>query len=207
MDKKMVKLVIAVAILLVIALYFVGGTYARYTSEFTGSGTVSVAKWAVKAGEQDSGTFNLDFEVETNENVVNDKIAPSVKAVAPLKLDLTGTEVAVDVIVEKGDDFSAKLTEAGLTEEQVKFGIKVAPDSQDKLKPSDEGDGSKQKPFVIPLPDGAAFDNSTGLISIELTVQWDNDESRNTDDTTAGKKGGSLTLPVKVTVQQHIDKV
>ena len=47
MQKRTVISVIVVAMLLVISLYFVGGTYTRYVSEYTGTAKTQVAKWNV----------------------------------------------------------------------------------------------------------------------------------------------------------------
>lgn len=204
MQKRTVISVMVVIMLLVVALYFVGGTYARYIDDFTGSGSVNVAKWAVKVGESESETFTLSFEVEnSNNDVVSNKIAPSVSASSKLNVDLNGTEVAVDLIVEKGDDFDSTLESLGFKTDQVELKITSSPDNTSNI-PGVTGTGTKSSPWVIPLQDDTAFTGSNGVFGVELTLKWENDEAKNENDTKVGKQGGTIKVPVKVTVKQHI---
>ena len=146
MDKRTVKLVMIVAMLLVVCLYFVGGTYARYASEFSGDATVSVAKWAVKVDGEESETLNINFKVQDNKFVVADKIAPSVTAKAEAEVDLEGTEVAVDLIVETGDDFDSKIEALGLHTDEVVFGVTLADGSS---LSGTSGTGTKEDPYKL----------------------------------------------------------
>ena len=202
-NNKNIKLSIIVALLFVFALYFIGNTYARYSGDYNGTSSLSIAEWAVKldgkSGEE-AKNFTLGFEIENNsEYVVNNKLAPAGKAVAGVNVGLEGTEVAVDVIVETGDDFESKLTELGLSEEEVKFSVKQSSSSL-----TAEGTGSSEDPFVIKLQQGAQF-GQEDVFKVEITVQWDNQEKNNSTDTQAGEKHQTLNLPVKVTVRQHIE--
>ncbi len=207
MKKKTVISVMVVAMLFAVSLFFVGGTYARYAGEFTGDASVNVAKWAVKVNEQEETNLDLTFEVASNKNVVANKIAPSLKAVAPVTVDLNGTEVAVDLVVEKGDQFDEKIKELGFTKGQLKFSVKQSPDNVSHTT-GITGDGSTTQPFVIPLQGEpkSAFTEENGSVKVEVTLEWENNDENNAEDTTVGKTKNAIILPVKLSVKQHIDE-
>lgn len=191
MTKNTRKLIIAVLMLVVVCLYFVSGTYARYASEITGNAKVSTAKWAVafKNGSDTlSNNFNLTFTVAENTNVVSGKIAPATTATATIEADLNGTEVAVD--------YNATIDESSLT---TLFGASA---DDVTVTTSATVGGSADSTGTIALPGGAAFDSTNGKVVITITLTWTNDDTNNTSDTSAA--GKDLTLPVTLTLKQHI---
>lgn len=171
MTRNTKKLMIIVLMLVVVGLYFVSGTYARYTDSYTGTSKVTVAKWAVKlkdgANAELNKTFDLPFTVEENSNVVSGKIAPATEATATLNLDLTGTEVAVD--------YTAEITKADLA---TFFGNSAS--------------------NVTVAVTGGTTTEENGKYIATGTVDLVN-------DTATGVTAGTLTFPVTVTLQQHID--
>ena len=195
MTKRAIKGIIAMLMLLTICLYFVSGTYARYTSSVSGNTTVEVAKWAVafKNGSNElSEGFNLNFTVADNANVVSGKIAPQTTATATIMVDLTGTEVAVDYEVSVN---ASNLTGVfGASAEDVK----VTTTANGVTAEAEDGG-------TIALIDNAAFTESNGKVEITVTLTWTNNDNHNTSDTTVGKAAGSLQLPVTLTLVQHID--
>ena len=190
MTKRTKKVIIFALMLTVIALYFVSGTYARYAERYTGNAKVSTANWAValKDGSNQtlSNNFDLSFEVQSNDNVVPGKIAPSVTAIATVKLDLTGTEVAVDYTATI--DKTALATAFGASADSVKVTV------------GDEESATN----TINLKDNAAFTESNGVVPIEIKITWENADGNNASDTTIGKSPKDITLPVTLSVQQHI---
>lgn len=210
MNKKSVISVMVVAMLLTVSLYFVGGTYARYATEFTGEASLQVAKWDVKIkGQEDDSTkeLTLNFKVNENENVVEGKIAPDVTATATAEIDLKGTEVAVDVKLAD----TLKTAIAGAAEE---LGIE-AEDLAITVDVKLEGDGNTDKVtattpsemYKIALPDKTSgFTAGNSVVTITVTAAWTNNDGHNEKDTAAGKTAGTLSVPVNVTVQQHIDE-
>lgn len=183
------KVIILMIMFILVALYFVSGTYARYTSSITANAKVSTANWAVafkKGSDAITKDTVLTFEVQNNSNVVSGKIAPSVTAKATINLDLTGTEVAVD--------YTATIDKTALAEA---FGAS-ANNVTVTVNGSDSATGIKS------LVGDAAFTSSNGIVPIEISITWDNkDDAASASDTTAA--GKDLTLPVTLTVQQHID--
>ena len=59
---------------------------------------------------------------------------------------------------------------------------------------------------VIPLVDNSAFTAKNGKKTVTLTLTWENSDTdaAKTEDTAVGVAGGTLTIPVTLTVQQHI---
>ena len=188
MTKTSRKLIDFMIMLIIVGLYFVSGTYARYTSNITGNAAVSTANWAVafKQGTAAiSNGFNLAFEVQNNTNVVSGKIAPSVTAKATINLDLTGTEVAVDYTASIDTDALAEAFGASANNVTVTV------------------NGSDSATGTVTLKDDAAFTSTNGIVPIEISITWDNkDDAASSSDTTAA--GKDLVLPVTITVEQHI---
>ena len=192
MTRSSRKVIILMIMFILVALYFVSGTYARYTSSINGKTSVSTANWAVKfkkgTTEEVSNNFDLAFTVDNNNNnnVVPGKIAPSVTAKATINLDLTGTEVAVD--------YTATIDKTALA---AAFGAS-ANNVTVTVNGSDSATGTKS------LVDNVAFTETNGIVAIEIAITWDNkDDAASASDTTSA--GKNLTLPVTLTVQQHID--
>ena len=189
--KKATKALLVVVALL-LAILLISSTFARYSTVGKADGKVEIAKWAVKMTADDgttldSTTKNITFTVQNNANVVPGKIAPAVTAVATIELDLTGTEVAVD------------------------FKADVDPITPTNLPSSDKisltsavDDGTPGAYQTIPLVNESAFTAANGKKVVTLTLTWANDDQNNADDTETGIAGGTLTVPVTMTVQQHI---
>ena len=49
-----------------------------------------------------------------------------------------------------------------------------------------------------------AYSSDNKVLDLVITLEWVNNEANNATDTTAGKNAGTLSIPVKVTVKQHI---
>ncbi len=194
------KLAIVILMLLTIVLHFVASTYARYVSTFTGDAKTSVAKWAVRLKGDETGEKtkidNLIFKLQNNNNVKDGKIAPGATAVAEVEFDLKGTEVSVDIIAE-------------ITTENIE---KVFKEVAKNVSLTAEIDGTKAEVTqttmrkTIVLPNNKAFTAENGTRKLTLTLTWDNtDESFNEIDTQIGQAGETIVIPVKLTIQQHIE--
>ena len=191
---------ILVALLLVLLIYIIGSTYARYTTTTNATGKVQVAKWAV-AMTANNGTKTLStttqditFTVQNNSYVVAGKIAPDVTAVADIELDLTGTEVAVDFLAEINSSAATALSTAlGASADDVEMSVEI-----------NGTELTAGTPHLINLPNGAAFTAANGKIPVTLTLTWTNNESHNTSDTAAGVAAPTLSIPITLTAQQHV---
>lgn len=191
-------------LLLFLLVAVIGGTYSRYTSTATGSGDVSIAKWAVSVNGENLGntstTIDLTFTA-SNANTVQNKIAPGGTATAYVDIDLTGTEVSVD--------FSCALAEAAATNLASVFGEDYA----DKVTlevgtPATEGTTSNMTLSGTTVTVGTAA--MSGKVRVPITLTWtdlsnpNNNETANAADTQTGTTKTSLTVPVTLNVTQHV---
>lgn len=201
MKKKTAKTTILVLMLLALSLYFIGGTYARYATEFTGEGTTDVAYWNVAL--KNNGTavtedFELALTKAADDYVVADKIAPAATVSGNLALDLNGTEVAVKVSVEVDEDELKDVAEElGIDPDDITAEIELSGGTG-----SATVEGTAATGYKIKLPSRAAFTSTNGQYTITVKITWTNNEN-NEEDTTAGKTSGAeLTVPITVTVEQ-----
>ena len=194
------KRAIFVVIALLLVVYLISSTYARYSTVGEANGKVDIAKWAVKMTADDgtvlstTETKNITFTVQSNTEVVPGKIAPAVTAKAEIELDLTGTEVSVDFTPTIGDYTPETLPSA------------------DKITLTSAVEGTKDNKVgssnYIPLVDNKAFTKDNGKKKVTLTLTWTNDNENNADDTATGMLADgsrTITIPVTLTVQQHIN--
>ena len=190
---KVLKLFIAL-LLLAVAVFFIAGTYSRYSTTGNGNAKVDVAKWAVtiKNGDKDlvSSTQNINFVVADNDYVVSNKIAPATKATADIDVDFTGTEVATDIIATLG-------TTSNVPDGAV---LTITVDGNDY----DYTVAGNKATFA--LPSGAAFDSTNGVKRVTLTLTWENSDTaaRIASDTAAGEAAKTVEVPITITAQQHI---
>ena len=194
--KTRTKRAIFVVIALLLVAYLISSTYARYSTVGEANGKVDIAKWAVVMTADDGTTLNsttqdITFKVQSNTEVVPGKIAPAVTAKAEIELDLTGTEVSVDFTPTIGAYTPSTLP------------------SKDKITLSSavEG-GTVGSSNYIPLVGNSAFTASNGKKKVTLTLTWANDDKNNANDTATGMLADgsrTITIPVTLTVQQHIN--
>lgn len=176
-------------ILLLLVFVLAGSyTYARYATEFTGKGTVEVAKWAVKltsGGTEITEDTAITLTVAENANVASGKMAPSVAATGTLVLDPTGSEVAIDYTVKIDN---SNLKDGMAIKSVTANGTELTKDA------SDEYTGSLSLAEV----------ESSTQVTLVITVEWANNEANNASDTEIGMTANSLEIPVVVTAKQHI---
>lgn len=205
MTKKSVKTMMIVLVLLAIGLYFVAGTYARYTAAASGTGTVQVAKWAVKIGEKDATqentTFDLSFNKVENENVVDGYIAPGSQLYADFKIDPTGSQVAIDYSFSLGNITASE----GTVPTTVKV-LKVVPvkDNVEQAELSPDTGGKYTGKISLPSKDKAL--TADEAVTIRVYLEWENTNTAETDkvDTSTGVSAPTLTMTVNATATQSI---
>lgn len=188
-SKKVV--VIALLLALTMCLYYVAGTYAKYTSQATANSEIGVAKWAVKLGEVDIASGATDFsseltlEPDSSTTVKAGKIAPGTTASGSFTIDPTGTEVAVKYSVEIGE-----IAYSGIAANKPNVTItKVMAGTTELTK---NAAGKYEGNIAL---DGAA-------VEIKLTATWTS--TSDAADTVTGYEAGTLTVPVTVTVEQAV---
>ena len=191
--------IIALIIFALIAL--IGGTYARYSSSASGSGTASIAKWAVEVNDTDisnsaSATFNLVFEASNADTVAN-KIAPGGTATAYVDIDLTGTEVSVDFTCALDSSTAA-------TNLTAVFGSgydsKISLTTGTPVLQGTTSNMTLSGTTVTVASTGAM----SGVVRVPIVLTWTNNDSNNVADTNTGVTQTGVVVPVTLTVQQHI---
>lgn len=188
------------ALILFLLVAIISGTYTRYTSTATGSGNVSIAKWAVSVNNKDmsnaTATFDLTFTANNTDTVPN-KIAPEGTATAYVDIDLTGTEVSVD--------FTCALASAASTNLSTVFGANYANKVTLKVgTPALQGKNSNMTLSGTTVTVGSSA--MSGVVRVPITLTWDdlNTTVANTADTNTGVTQTTLTVPVELNVTQHI---
>lgn len=204
MNKKTIKSMMIVLMLLAVGLYFVSGTYARYTSSASGEGTVQVAKWAVKINEKDatqSEAFTIEFTEVENANVVNGFIAPDSQLYADFTIDPTGSQVAMDYSFTLG----AITADTGDVPETVKV-LKVVPvvegvEGTELTATEDVYSGT------IELVDQETALTADEAVTMRVYVEWEdlNTSDANTTDTSVGVSAPTLSMTVNATATQDVD--
>ncbi|MBQ6477474.1 MAG: hypothetical protein IJI43_03475 [Bacilli bacterium] len=112
------KIVFVILVVLCIAFLVSRATYSSYESEVSGKSEADVADWRIKINEvlvSDEVGKELDLDDVTwnNQHVKTGKIAPGASGAFNIKLDFTGTEVAVRYdleIIDKSVDSDKILT-------------------------------------------------------------------------------------------------
>ena len=91
------KIIIAIGILLVILLSFIGGqVYSKYVARLKGEGIAQVATWRFKVNgrEEQVQTINLQ-SIYNNGTLINNKIAPVTKGQFDIVVDGTDSDVGI----------------------------------------------------------------------------------------------------------------
>ena len=105
MTKKQRALRICLVIALVLLIFLVGYTFAKYYSEIKGGGTGSIAKWSFIANDSKDTIQTISLVDTANQvSLVEGKIAPGTKGSFNIEIDATGSEVGVDYDVNVSEE-------------------------------------------------------------------------------------------------------
>ena len=100
MNKKKKRIGLIVLLLLFgITAGYVANTYAKYTSQVNGSGTVKVAKWAF---DTDNSSIDIDIDLTGNidaSTLVSERIAPGTSGSFDIELSNENSEVGVEFTI------------------------------------------------------------------------------------------------------------
>ena len=187
-QNKNKKIIILVVILLLLALTsgIVATTYARYVSRATGTGDAKVATWAVQVNETNivqNSIFALDSSFVTwsdSEYIADGYIAPSRTGTFKIKLDTTGSKVAVKYTIQIDTSSLDSYDQIQITK------VNNQPLSGDSYS------------GIISL------DDVDTPIEIPVEISWTNSDANNTSDTSIGSTVDTLSIPVTVTAEQYL---
>lgn len=105
MTKKQRALRVCLVVALVLLIFLVGYTFAKYYSEIKGGGKGSIAKWSFVANNSKDTIQTISLVDSANEvSLVEGKIAPGTKGSFDIVIDATGSEVGVDYKVNVAEE-------------------------------------------------------------------------------------------------------
>ena len=94
------RLGVLALVLTLMTTCLLGGTMAKYTTEVTGTGSATVAKWSFKANGQTEKFDAVDLASTAYDNVGTKRIAPGTEGSFAIQLDASASEVAVDYAIK-----------------------------------------------------------------------------------------------------------
>lgn len=180
--------------------YGVSGTYARYATNDTGTGTAQVAKWNVTVNgfEGSAGSKTINLVPESSDYVASNKIAPSLTAYGELEFVMTGTEVATDIEFTVGNitGFSG----AG-ADSSVSLKVEYQEEDSDQWNTILANDGK----YLISRSLTQVQSPDTDTVKVRVGVYWDNaSNAHNIADTYNGEHVTQLTATITANAKQHI---
>ena len=198
MKKSSAKILIVIILtILEICLYFVAGTYSRYTSSADSASKTRTAKWLVMLGDVDISAGKIDFSSElTLENtnptkVAKGTIAPDTTVQGTFDIKPNGTEVAIKYTISIGEiNFKDVTTGVAVTENVPNIQVSNVEVNTGKLTHNSDG----------------TYTGNIGLnggdVEVTITAEWTSTD--NATDSNNGHTPLTVTVPVNVTVEQDV---
>lgn len=199
---KRKKSAILVTLLLLLVVIIGGYTYSRYMSSGTANSTADIAKWSVKIGTNDLDTYTTDspltaaLTLDANAYVADGVIAPGRSGTYTVEIDPTDSQVAIDYVIKVSEI-------TGLTQANDKIKVTGA-----KYWIGDvTGDGTNATVIGtdgVTISESLAEVTANKKLTVKVTIEWENDETNNTTDTTNGKAAETAAVKTTITAKQHL---
>lgn len=186
-DKKLVKFILVLLLIVAIALIAVSGTYSKYTSSASGTDTVTVAKWSIIVNDNDIAvdgatiSFNLfdtinDSDGSTESDVTSEMIAP-------------GTSGSFALAVTNASDVTAK------------YSITLEQTAGDTVPLQYSTDGQTWYSDISSLSLSGESLAIGGSATTTVYWQWAyyTDDATDTNDTTLGVSSADSAVSVTIT--------
>ena len=186
MFKRKARFFVFTFIIFVISFLFINNNYAR----FFNMGNVNdneITNWKVKITadtKELEDIQEISFRVEDNENVVNGKIAPGMKAVAQIEIDITGTKYPVDI--------SATIDDSNLYD-------------CFKLVSKLDGEIYKSETINTIKSENSFFTMENGKRILILELEWKDNYYDTEFSTNIGENIETIKVPIRINVTQHIE--
>lgn len=181
MFKSKVKLITIAFMIFVISLLYVNNNYAKIGY----SDNDEITNWhvVITSDTKDlKDTKEISFKVQESPNVAKGKIAPGLKALATIEIDIRKTKVPVDIKAIVDDT-----------------------ELQDCFKLTAKLDGKKYElgtTETVELENNKEFTEENGKKLLTLEIEWSDNDSEM--DTMIGSTIDKISLPVEISVIQHI---
>ena len=179
-EKKVFLACIALLLLTVLTVYVISGTYARYSSQITGTSTARAAKWAWKINNQDltAGTTEVDLNLFETILSTDDIIAPGTKGKFTIKVQ-------------------------NLSEVKASYKYTLSQTNSGRIPIEYSVDQRTWTSDITTLNATTAKELAVGSEATDATIYWRwaiGESSQDAADTTIGFKGTD-TVIVKATLQ------
>ena len=193
-SKKIIFLIIG--ILIVLAIFIVVQTYAKYLTSASGDTTMTIARWNILVNNL-SIKNNTDISnsivpvFEKNENIAEDIIAPTSEGYFDLKLNFKDADVSFEY------EITTSVDENSLVKDLVTTGYSI-----------DDGEKVEFTNLNEPIKDTIELGSGIETRKIRIYILWNDDEETqqmtNADDTAAAVDGTPALLKVNVSFKQII---
>ena len=117
--KKKTFILIAVIVVLCILALLAGTVWAKYISVLEAKGEAQIAKWSFRNNMKNNGKTVTDSQIQLQntyrkETLNNGKIAPGTSGDFSIEIDGTGSDVAIEYIVEFNEKAGKKVKPSNL---------------------------------------------------------------------------------------------
>lgn len=193
-SKKIIVLIIG--LLMVLAIFLMLQTYAKYLTSATGDTTMAIARWNILVNNL-SIKNNTDISnsivpvFEKNENIAEDIIAPTSEGYFDLELNFKDADVSFEY------EITTSIDENSLVKDLVTTGYSI-----------DDGEKIEFTNLNEPIKDTIELGSGIETRKIRIYILWNDDEETqqmtNADDTAAAVDGTPALLRVNVSFKQII---
>lgn len=191
--KKIILIIICIISILSTIIIFLS-TYSKYSEDAEATMENQVGKWIIKLNNTDiTQGISQDFliqniVIEENTNVIEGKIAPGTSGYFDIEINPAGTQVAVR--------YDITLNKENITNDEIQI-TSVSELNGNTLTRTAENVYTG----IIPLAD---VENGN-VNSIRISIDWNNNELNNENDSQTGNKANSvLEIPITVDVCQYL---
>ena len=194
MENKKIKLVLVVALIILVSItiYNIRGSFALFESAITVEASSNTGSWNIYINNTNISGATTEFtvnniNVETNNHVVANRMAPGTSAYFDLNIVPTGTDVSIKYdITFDFSELSTSLVVEDITELNNRTLVRT---------------GENTYSGVITLNE--IKNNVTS--NVRVSIRWDNNENNNEIDTEIGRNvNGFISIPVQINVIQYL---
>ncbi len=170
----------------------ISSTFAKYTSESTGTATARVAKWDILFGGET--TMNETFEFDLFDTTYDDATSPSVKSSNDDKVIAPGTQGSFVVKIANQSEVTAEYI--------IEFSVTTT--ANIPLKFSKDGSTNWTADITtLNIADTAAVNLAMGgKDTYTVYWKWDYENSNDANDTILGTAGAEIQITATVTATQ-----
>lgn len=166
----------------------ISSTFAKYTSESTGTDSARVAKWDIQINSTSMKTATQTFDFDLFDTTYDDATSPSVKSSGTENVIAPGTQGSFALVIKNGSEVTAT------------YAIDYTVTNSESIPVKFSVDGTTWTDNLANVTATALAMGSSKTITIQWKWEFSGDDST---DTGLGEKGtDTLTVSAKVTATQ-----